>query len=137
MRKRARTLVLCQGLALGLLGCDGPMSPAAPSPAPRAQQPNSNPDYTLTASPTTVAPGSELSVSWTATRGGARDWIGLFRLEDAACDHGWWESTKGATSGTFTLRAPVKPGEYEFRYHPDDGCEVTARSSSVTVRAGS
>lgn len=92
--------------------------------------------YTLTASPTTVAPGGALSVSFTATTGGARDWIGLFRREAAPCDHGWSESTKGATAGSLTLRAPSEPGVYEFRYLPNDTCDDVAHSSPVTVAAG-
>jgi hypothetical protein len=75
-------------------------------------------------------------VSWTASRGGAKDWIGLYRLQAADCDHGWSQSTNGATSGTFMLTAPTQPGQYEFRYQPNDGCAVTAWSSTVTVSAG-
>jgi hypothetical protein len=75
-------------------------------------------------------------VSLTATRGGAVDWIGLFSVGDPPCDHGWWEYTRGATSGTLTLSAPTQPGQYEFRYLLNDGCEVTVRSSPVTVITG-
>jgi len=93
--------------------------------------------YTLTSSSSAVAPGGELSVSWTASRGGARDWIGFFSVGAAPCDHGWSEGTKGATSGTLKLNAPIQVGQYEFRYQPNDGCDETARSSPVTVSAGS
>lgn len=75
-------------------------------------------------------------MSWTASKGGSTDWIGLFRVEAGVCDHGWSEGTNGATSGTLTLTAPTQPGQYEFRYHLNDGCGEAARSSPVTVRDG-
>ena len=110
-----------------------PIAPSVTLPAP--SNPGAAPTlpYTLTPSANAVIPGGQLSVSWTAPRGGARDWIGLFSVGAAACDHGWSEYTRGATSGTLALTAPTKPGEYEFRYYPDDGCVDTVRSRAVTV----
>jgi hypothetical protein len=140
MTQRNRTAIALLVFAQGLVGCDNdnPRLPLAPSTVPQVTQtPPSNPvAYTLVPSTSTVAPGGELSVSWTASRGGFRDWIGLFKLGAADCDHGWSEGTKGATSGTLTLSAPTQSGQYEFRYHPNDGCVDTVRSSPVTVTAG-
>jgi hypothetical protein len=133
-----RTGIALLVVAQGLVGCDsGNRLPLAPSTVPQITQgPPANPaTYTVTPSATTVAPGAVLSVSWTASTGASRDWIGLFTVGAAACDHGWSEYTGGATSGTFTLTAPTQPGQYEFRYHPNDGCVDTARSP-VTVRTG-
>jgi hypothetical protein len=79
-----------------------------------------------------------LSVSWTAPDGrSALDWIAFLKVGDSSMnyDSGWWDYTKGATSGTFTLRAPIHPGDYEFRYLPDDGYIDAARSNTVTVTA--
>lgn len=92
--------------------------------------------YTLAPSQHTVAPGGELSISWTAPRGSVWDWIGLFKLGDPSTNYesGWWKYTDGARSGTFTLSAPSQPGQYEFRYLLDDGFVDTVRSSPVTVR---
>jgi hypothetical protein len=92
--------------------------------------------YTLAPSEHTVAPGGQLSISWTAPRGGVWDWIGLFKLGDPSTNYesGWWKYTDGARSGTFTLTAPTQPGQYEFRYLLDDGFVDTVRSSPVTVR---
>lgn len=61
-------------------GCDGFGSPSAPSTVlqPIPEPPPSPQSYTLTPSSNTVTPGGQLSVSWTATRGGVGDWIGLF-----------------------------------------------------------
>ena len=123
----------------GLVGCDGGVSQWAPTTVTQTTQqaPSNQEGYSLTATPSTVAPGGELSVSWTAVSGRTKDWIGLFSLGAPPCDHGWSEYTKGATSGTLTLQAPTRTGQYEFRFLPNDGCDVAARSSPVTVSAGS
>lgn len=90
---------------------------------------------TLTPSASTVAPGGQLSVRWSATLSGPSDWIGLFIVGDRNEDYakGWFGYTEGSTSGTFTLTAPTAPGQYEFRYLLDDGLTDVARSSVVTV----
>lgn len=139
MKWSTRTAIVLLVVAQGLVGCDNDNRlPLAPSTVPQATQgPAANPaTYTLTPNATTVAAGAVLSVSWTASTGGSTDWIGLFTVGAASCDHGWSEHTGGATSGTFSLTAPRQPGQYEFRYHPNNGCVETARSNPVTVRTG-
>ena len=74
-----------------------------------------------------------MSVSWTAPAARARDWIAVFRV-GGTYDDDWWARTNGATSGTLTVTAPTRPGQYEFRYLLDDGFIDVARSSAVTVR---
>jgi hypothetical protein len=71
-----------------------------------------------------VAPGRRSSL----------DWIGLFRIgtPNASYQEAWWWYTNGA-SGTRLFKAPAQPGEYEFRYLPDDGYIDVARSP-LTVR---
>jgi len=116
------------------LGCGGG-SPAGPTPTPVTPAPVAAfAVYTVTASTNIVGPGGPLSVSWTASTGRPKDWIGLFRVGDANRDHGWSNYTEAAKSGTFTLSAPVEPGEYEFRYLLNDGIDDAARSGVVTVR---
>jgi hypothetical protein len=140
MIRSTRTAIALIVVAQGLVGCDGanPRSPVAPSTVPIIQQPPSSRGiYTLTSSASTVIPGGVLGVSWTASAAAARDWIGLFKVGAAACDHGWSEYTNGATSGTRTLTAPTQSGQYEFRYHLNNSCDETARSSPVTVSQGS
>ena len=141
MTVRTRIAMVLLVLAPGLAGCGGPAAaplPASPSPVaqPTPQPtPNQGP-YSLTPSAEIVSSGGELSVSWIVPRSGTWDWIGLFSVGARNCDHGWYEYTKGETSGTLHLHAPSQPGQYEFRYHLDDGCVETGRSSPVTVRAG-
>jgi hypothetical protein len=143
MTARTRIAVVLLVFAHGLAGCGDeprwrplPVAPTPIPPPPAPQPPPNREGYTLSPSPEIVTPEGELSVSWTAPTGGKWDWIGIFSLEARNCDHGWSEYTKGETSGTLTLKAPRQPGQYEFRYHLDDGCEETVRSSPVTVRAG-
>jgi hypothetical protein len=147
MRPSTRTAVVLLMFAQGLAGCGGPGLPSAPSPVPQpVTQPNPQPPpnlglYTVTVSSNTVSPGSQLSVSWTASTGQTKDWIGLYIVGALDCEeHLWGQFTNGATSGTFTLTAPTRPGEYELRYYPyyppHNSCVDYVRSSPVTVRAG-
>src|SRR5262249_25669636 len=87
--------------------------------------------FTVAGSPTLVAPGAELTVRWVAPTGrgceGGGDWIAIYRVGDpdktgAANGHSdlWYDHVCGAASGTWTLRAPAQPGEYEFRFMVGD-----------------
>ena len=121
---------------LGLTAGCGASSPAAPAPAIVAPAPTPVPPsamYSVTAGATTVAPGGQLSVSWTASVGGRRDTIALYKKGDPNTAAGWWQETFGAVAATFTLTAPRQEGQYEFRYLLEDEVTDTARSGVVTV----
>ena len=45
-------------------------------------------------------------------------------------DDDWWGYTNGATSGTHTLVAPTRPGQYEFRYLLGGFVDVARSSQS-------
>lgn len=143
MTAKARIAMVLLVCAQGLGGCvdeSGPTRvPVGPSPAPQPAPPQPAPTlegYTLTLSVETVSPGAEMSVSWTAPKGGKLDWIGIFPVGARNCDYGDYWYTDNQTSGTLTIKAPSKPGQYEFRYHLDDGCVETVRSSPLTVTPG-
>jgi len=100
----------------------------------------------LSASPSLVTSGDELTVEWVGPRGrdcrGGGDWIAMYKVGDpdntgAANGHSdlWFEHVCAATSGTSKLHAPNQAGEYEFRFMVGDG--AVARSNPVTVRASS
>jgi hypothetical protein len=74
-----------------------------------------------------------MSVSWTAPGARPNDWLALFKV-GGSYDDDWSGNTNGATSGTLTLTAPTRPGQYEFRYLLAGGFLESARSSPVTVR---
>ena len=88
---------------------------------------------TLTPSTNVIDAGGQMSVSWTAPAGRAGDWIAVVRV-GGSYDDDWYGLTHGATSGTLTVTAPTRLGQYEFRYLLDDGFLEAARSSEVTVR---
>jgi hypothetical protein len=89
--------------------------------------------FTVTPGIDAVDAGGQLSVSWTAPGAHPHDWLALFPV-GGSYDDDWWDHTNGATSGTLTLTAPTRPGQYEFRYLLDGGFLDAARSTPVTVR---
>jgi hypothetical protein len=99
--------------------------------------------FSVIGSPNLVAPGAELAVSWVAPSGrgcsGGGDWIAIYRVGDpdqtgAANGHSdlWYDHVCGGTSGTWKLKAPADPGEYEFRFM--FGASSIARSNPIAVR---
>jgi YD repeat-containing protein len=90
--------------------------------------------YTLTATPSQVAPGGQLSVSWTAPSGRpSTDWIALYKVEDPNTSYGSWQYTQGATSGSFTVTTPSSANKYEFRYLLQNGYTVATYSNTVPI----
>jgi hypothetical protein len=87
----------------------------------------------VTPSTDAVDAGGRMSVSWTARGARPNDWVALFKV-GGSYDDDWSGNTNGATSGTLTLTAPTRPGQYEFRYLLAGGFLESARSSPVTVR---
>jgi hypothetical protein len=88
-------------------------------------------NYGVTLTPSSVAPGGQLTIAWTAPGGRpSTDWVGLF--VPGAQSEIWWTYTGGAASGSATLSAPGA-GTYEARYLLEDGYQSTATSAPVTV----
>ena len=89
---------------------------------------------TISASPTVVAPGGEVTIGWTALRSRCSlDWIAMYLLTASDFDYGPWQYTSCGTSGTVRLNAPTVRGQYDVRYLRDDGIVVVTRSASITV----
>ena len=84
--------------------------------------------FTVTPSTDAVDAGARISVSWTAPGARAGDCLAVFRV-GASYDDDWWDDTNGATSGTRTLSAPTRPGQYEFR-NLLEGSFVDARAAA-------
>jgi len=129
---------LRRGIAAALLGitvgCGG-ITPSAPTPAaPVTPAPVVLPaTYTVTSGASLAAPGSELTVDWTASTGYAFDVISFSRVGDPNGVRVWAQYTSGSTFGTFRLIAPAQAGPYEFRYLVEDDTAV-ARSNLVTIQ---
>jgi hypothetical protein len=95
------------------------------------------PTYTLSASPSSVAGGATVTVTWTAPAGSSPyDWVALFATGASNTAYLAWQYTGGAASGSFSVAAPLTAGTYEFRYLLNNGYTDVARSNTVTVTAG-
>jgi Ca2+-binding RTX toxin-like protein len=104
---------------------------------------NGGPSTTLSATPSSVAAGGSVTVSWSGVSSPTTtDWIGLYHPGDASDDQLGWITTSSCTqtagataksSGSCSFKMPLTPGTYEFRLLANDGYTVLATYGSVTV----
>jgi hypothetical protein len=98
----------------------------------------------LSASPSLVTPGEQLTLDWVGPTGrscnGGGDWIAIYPMgasdiTGAANGHSnlWYMHLCGAAAGVSTATAPNQLGEYEFRFMIGD--TSVARSNPVRVIA--
>jgi hypothetical protein len=94
--------------------------------------------YTLTASPSSVAPRGTITASWTAPAGqsATTDWIGLYATGSPNASPLSSASTGGATSGSLNFMAPTTSGTFELRYL-NSGYTSLATSNAFTVTGSS
>ena len=98
--------------------------------------PSDSRTVSLAANPRIVAPGGDLSVDWAVSvMNSSSDWIGFFGIAVPSTGYqdGYWQYVGNGLSGTLMFKAPLQPGEDEFRYLLDDGFVDVARAP-VTVR---
>jgi hypothetical protein len=92
------------------------------------------PRRSLTATPSFLSPGANVTVNWIAPPGSsATDWIGLYAVGAPNCPSIRWRYTGGAASGSFTEPAPSQPGQYEYRYFLNNGYTPAIKTSTITV----
>ena len=111
-------------------------SPTVTVPAPPPPPPGSTP--VLTVSPTTVSPGGQVTVTLANGQGGAKDWLGFTAVgtPDGGGQYLQWTYVgAGITTRTWTVTAPATPGQYEFRFFPNESYTRLATSPPVTVSA--
>ena len=92
----------------------------------------------LSASPTTVAPGGSVTVTWSGLcTPTTRDWIGLYAPGAPNTSYAAWRYTTGASSGSvpMTIPATLAPGTYQLRLFANGGYTQLA-VTSITVGAG-
>ena len=91
-------------------------------------------DYSLSLSDTTLEPGEDITVSWTADSSDNlnQDWIAIYAVGDSYSQYRDWEYTDRRSSGSVTLEVNG-PGTYEARYLKNNGSTVVAVSPSFEV----
>jgi subtilisin family serine protease len=97
----------------------------------------------LTASPSSIAPGGTVTVTWDRNASPAStDWIGLYQPGAANTAYIEWiyvscSKTPGGpqTSGScpFVVPASLAPGVYELRLLANDGFTLLATSNGITI----
>ena len=102
---------------------------------------NSSPS--LTASPTSIAPGGTLTATWSGiTSPTSTDWIGLYQPGAANTAYIDWiyvscsktpGSPQASGSCPFVVPAPLAPGTYALRLLANDGFSQLSASNNFTV----
>jgi YD repeat-containing protein len=92
--------------------------------------------YSVSASPTTVTAGGQLTINWSAPSGRPiTDWISVALVGSGNTTGAYWQYTNGTTSGNVTIVGPSQAGQYEIRYYQQDGYTKAAISNAFTVEA--
>jgi len=95
---------------------------------------------TLTATPTSVQPGQQVTVSWSITSqptsGPNLDWIGLYVVGAPNTAYLSYQYATGQPAGQKIFTMPQTLGTYEFRYLPTNGYVSIATSNPVVVGQG-
>jgi Calx-beta domain len=101
-------------------------------------------DTSLSASPTTIAPGGTVTATWSGIAApSARDWIGLYTPGAANTTFIEWiyvscskipSSARASGSCPFAVPSTVAPGNYQLRLFANDGFSILATSNALTVQ---
>ena len=116
----------------------GALSITVVTPAPgggiSAIQPLTVRGTSLTVSATTAHPGDSITATLTNSPGGSTDWLGLAPVGSPDTTFLQWIPVgAGLTNRTWTVTMPATVGLYEFRFYPNNGYTVSARSPAVSV----
>jgi hypothetical protein len=95
----------------------------------------------ISAYPSIVNPGDEITVTFFGAPGFELDWIAMYKVgEQDIYEQGEFGGVvyflEGEKSGTLIFTAPDEPGDYDFRLFEDDGYTDIARSNIVKVQEG-
>jgi len=95
-----------------------------------------DPPAVLTVSATAVAPSTPVTVTLTGGFGGASDYLALAQVNSSNLSLlAYTYLPAGVTTRTWTVPMPATPGQYEFRYFPNNGNIRAGTSPAVTVDA--
>ena len=104
------------------------------------------PEYKLTVDKSSVNPGEKINVSWEVKNAnvGSTDWIAMYGVNEANQSTNfiqwiqpqYYQNLGGQPTGSREFTVPLLgsvPGQYEFRYLPNNGYTSAAKSAVVTV----
>ncbi|MDH3452085.1 MAG: S8 family serine peptidase [Gammaproteobacteria bacterium] len=89
----------------------------------------------LVTNATSVMPGDPISVTLTDGPGFTFDYINVALVGSDEASLVDWTYVNGATTMTWSTNAPATPGDYEFRFYPNNGYVRAATSATFTVQA--
>jgi subtilisin family serine protease len=122
-----------------ITGASGQVAVTNPSPgggASAAIVVPVDPPAVLTVNTTAVPPSTPVTMTLNGGFGGASDWLALAQV--GSSDRSFVTYTyvgAGVTTRTWTVTMPSTPGQYEFRYFPDNGYTRAGTSPTVTLDA--
>jgi hypothetical protein len=91
----------------------------------------------ISAYPSIVNPGDEITVTFSGASGFVLDWIAMYKVGDPkGGEYYGWQYLAGEKSGTLIFNAPDEPGDYEFQLFESVDFTDIARSNVVRVQAG-
>ena len=93
-----------------------------------------DPPPSLVASPSSAAPGTQITVTLANGFGGSGDWISFAAATAASSSYQTFTYVgAGVTTRTWTVTAPATPGTYEFRLFLDNTYNRVATSAPVVI----
>jgi List-Bact-rpt repeat protein len=92
----------------------------------------------ITVSATTSPPGGSITATLSNSPGGSTDWLVLATVGAPDTSYLQWVYVgAGVTNRTWVVNMPATVGTYEFRFYPNNGYTVAARSPAVSIAAAS
>jgi subtilisin family serine protease len=95
-----------------------------------------DPPAVLTVNATAVPPSTPVTVTLTGGFGGGSDWLAVAQVGSPDKNYVLYTYVgSNVTTRTWTATMPSTPGQYEFRYFPDNGYIRAATSPAITLDA--
>ena len=95
-----------------------------------------DPPAVVTVNTTLVAPTTAVTMTLAGGFGGASDWLAMSQVGSPETSFiAYTYVGNGVTNRTWTVTMPSTPGQYEFRYFPNNGYVRAGTSPTVTVDA--
>ncbi|QPM67689.1 hypothetical protein [Atribacter laminatus] len=128
--------VVVQNGALNPTPTPTPLAGSSPTPTPTPTPPSTNNNSPLSASPSVIVPGGNITVNFTGAPGYYRDWIGLFKVGSNNYSRISYQYLRGQKNGSLIFKAPNTIGQYEFRLFRNGSYTKLATSNQVVVQNG-